>query len=68
MQRFLVIRRPPSAVERLIGRRRTRRLPRRAGLAALGAGIVLLRPKRFVPLCAATCALVVVAVSLAAMR
>ena len=65
---FLVIRRPPSAVERLIGRRRARRLRRRVGLAALGAGIVLLRPNRFVPVSVATCAVAAVVVALAVMR
>jgi hypothetical protein len=46
MQRFLVVRRPPNALERLLGRRRVRRLRRRVGLAALGTGIFLLRPRR----------------------
>jgi hypothetical protein len=55
MQRFLVARRPPTALERLLGRRRARRLRRRVGLAAVGTGLVLLRPKRMVPAVAAAC-------------
>ena len=34
-----------STIERLLGRRRARRLRRRLGLAALGAGVLLLRPR-----------------------
>ena len=55
MQRFLVARRPPTALERLLGRRRARRLRRRVGLAAVGTGLVLLRPKRMLPTVAAAC-------------
>ena len=39
-------RRPPSLTERLLGRRGLRRLRRRAGLAAVGTGLMLLRPRR----------------------
>jgi hypothetical protein len=53
MQRFLVARRPPTLLERLLGRRRARRLRRRVGLAAVGTGLVLLRPKRMPAVAAA---------------
>ncbi len=59
MQRFVVVRRPPSTLERLLGRRRVRRLRRRVGLAALGTGMVLLRPRRVAPVLLATCLVVV---------
>lgn len=38
-------RRPPTLVERIVGRRRARRLRRRVGLAAVGLGVSLLRPR-----------------------
>jgi hypothetical protein len=37
--------RPPTGFERLVGRRRATRLRRRAGFAAIGAGVMLLRPR-----------------------
>jgi hypothetical protein len=37
--------RPPTRFERLVGRRRATRLRRRAGFAAIGAGVMLLRPR-----------------------
>lgn len=36
---------PPTFMERLVGRRRARLLRRRVGLAAVGVGLALLRPK-----------------------
>ena len=70
MQRFLVTRRPPTMVERLLGRRRARRLRRRIGLAAVGTGIMLLRPKTALPVVAITCgaAVAVVVMTLAVSR
>jgi hypothetical protein len=65
MQRFLVARRPPTALERLLGRRRARRLRRRVGLAAVGTGLVLLRPKRMVPAVAACGVAIAVTVAVA---
>lgn len=38
-------RRPPTLVERVVGRRRARRLRRRAGLLAVGLGVSMLRPR-----------------------
>jgi hypothetical protein len=58
MQRFLVVRRSPSALERLLGRRRARRLRRRVGIAALGTGVFLLRPRRSIRPLMATCVVV----------
>ncbi len=43
--RRLSTRRPPTLAERLLGRRRATLLRRRAGMAALGAGFELLRPR-----------------------
>jgi hypothetical protein len=37
---------PPTFMERMVGRRRARLLRRRVGFAAMGLGLVLLRPKR----------------------
>ena len=37
-------RRPPTLAERLLGRRRARRLRRRLGYLALGSGVGLLKP------------------------
>jgi hypothetical protein len=59
MHRFPVVRRPPGALERVLGRRRVRRLRRRAGLAALGTGMLLLRPRRLTSFMTWTCALTV---------
>ncbi|HMC43462.1 MAG TPA: hypothetical protein VKI20_10675 [Acidimicrobiales bacterium] len=39
-------RRRLTALERLLGKRRARRLRRRLGLVALGTGLLLLRPRR----------------------
>jgi hypothetical protein len=36
---------PPTLLERLLGRRRARLVRRRFGLAAVGVGLALLRPK-----------------------
>ncbi len=36
---------PPTLVERILGRHRARLVRRRLGLAALGVGVALLRPK-----------------------
>jgi hypothetical protein len=38
-------RRPPTLVERIVGRRRARRLRRRVGLLAVGLGVSMLRPR-----------------------
>ena len=38
-------RRPPSLLEQLVGRRRARMLRRRLGLASLGLGYSLLKPR-----------------------
>jgi hypothetical protein len=39
------LRRPPTVLEQLLGRRRARALRRRLGFLALGAGASLLRPR-----------------------
>jgi hypothetical protein len=39
------LRRPPTALEQLLGRRRAKALRRRLGFLALGAGASLLRPR-----------------------
>ena len=39
------LRRPPTVLERALGRRRARDVRRRAGLFALGAGASLLKPR-----------------------
>jgi hypothetical protein len=36
--------RTPTRLERLLGKRRVRRLRRRLGVVALGAGVVLVKP------------------------
>ena len=41
---LLLRRRPPTLAERVLGRRRARRLRRRLGYAALGSGVGLLKP------------------------
>jgi hypothetical protein len=38
-------RRPPTLIERIVGRRRARRLRRRVGLVAVGLGASMLRPR-----------------------
>jgi hypothetical protein len=38
-------RRPPTVLEQLLGRRRARRLRRRLGVLALGAGVSMLKPR-----------------------
>lgn len=68
MQRFLVVRRPPSTLERLLGRRRVRRLRRRVGLAALGTGMVLLRPRRLAPVLLTTCVVAATVTAVAVIR
>jgi hypothetical protein len=45
MRLSLTARRPPTALERLLGPKRARRLRRRLGLVALGAGYGLLKPR-----------------------
>ena len=45
MRVSLAPRRRPNALEQLVGRRRARALRRRLGWFALGAGVVLLRPR-----------------------
>jgi hypothetical protein len=42
--RLMPRRRPPSATERLLGRRRARKLRRRLALVAFGAGVSLAGP------------------------
>jgi hypothetical protein len=62
-------RRRPTPVERLLGKRRARRLRRRLGLAALATGVVLLRPRHsWAPLFAAMVVAVAAGGALAAMR
>jgi hypothetical protein len=39
------LRRPPSTLEQLLGRRRARVLRRRLGYIAIGAGVSLLKPR-----------------------
>jgi len=39
------LRRPPSTLERILGRRRARAVRRRLGLLALGTGFDLLKPR-----------------------
>jgi hypothetical protein len=39
------LRRPPSALEQLLGRRRARMLRRRLGVIALEVGVSLLKPR-----------------------
>ena len=41
----LPTRRPPSTIQRVIGKRRARQLRHRVGLVALSTGVMLLRPK-----------------------
>lgn len=43
-----ITRRPPTLLERVLGRRRARLVRRRLGLAAVGVGVSLLRPRRHV--------------------
>jgi hypothetical protein len=58
-----------TTLERLLGRRRARRLRRRLGMAALGAGALLLRPRSlWVPVAVGTVLAVAGAALLAAVR
>ena len=44
------LRRPPTLLEQLLGRRRAKLLRRRIGLLAMGAGVSLLKPRsRWLP-------------------
>ena len=45
MRLSLTARRPPSALERLLGPKRARKLRRQLGLVALGTGYTLLKPR-----------------------
>jgi hypothetical protein len=47
-------RREPTALERILGRRRARMLRRRLGVLALGCGYSLVRPRRTTTWTAAT--------------
>jgi hypothetical protein len=40
----MLLRRPPTLVEQVLGRKRARRARRRLGYLALGAGVTMLRP------------------------
>jgi hypothetical protein len=61
------LRRPPTRLEQLLGRRRATSLRRRIGLIALGAGVSLLKPR--VPLAhAALVTAVLVAAVVIALR
>lgn len=42
-------RRPPTMLERAVGRRRARRIRRRVGLLLVGTGFVVMRPQRVRP-------------------
>jgi hypothetical protein len=59
------LRRPPTALEQLLGRRRAKALRRRLGFVALGAGLSLLKPRtRWTPLAMTGAVLVTVIVGL----
>ena len=63
----VTVRRQPTTLERLLGRRRARRLRRRLGLVALGAGVSLLRPRpAWAPLAAGAATVTALAVVVAA--
>jgi hypothetical protein len=69
MRMAIPARRSLTTLERLLGRRRVRRLRRRLGVAALGAGALLLRPRsRWGPVTVATISLLAGAALVAAVR
>jgi len=69
MRLAIPARRRLTTLERLLGRRRVRRLRRRLGIAALGTGALLLRPRsRWVPVTVATISLLAGAALVAAVR
>jgi hypothetical protein len=59
------VRRPPTVLEQLLGRRRARALRRRLGFLALGAGVSLLKPRaRWAPLVMSVAVVLAVVVGL----
>lgn len=65
MRLSLTARRPPTALERLLGPKRARRLRRRLGLLALGTGYTLLKPRPgWAPVAGSAALVVLVAVRL----
>jgi len=59
------LRRPPTLLEQLVGRKRAKVLRRRLGLVALGTGVSLLKPRTiWAPLLATATLLVVVVASI----
>ena len=40
----MLLRRPPTLLERVLGKKRAKRVRRRLGYAALGAGVTMLKP------------------------
>ena len=62
MRVSLSTRRPPSLLEQLVGRRRTRLLRRRLGFVALGVSYSMLKPRsKVVPTAVVTTAVLVAA-------
>jgi len=57
------LRRPPTLLDQLVGRKRAKVLRRRLGLVALGTGVSLLKPRTIWPPLLATATLVVVVVA-----
>jgi hypothetical protein len=65
MRVSLPVRRPPTLVEQLLGRRRARLLRRRLAFLALGTGVTLLKPRtRWAPVAIVAAVSLTVLVSL----